>query len=62
MINFYGQPSTVILELGGKNPTWVDESTDMASTAKRLMYGKVGLNTFRIRFCQFANGGGEITY
>lgn len=31
----------VILELGGKNPTWVDESTDMASTAKRLMYGKV---------------------
>ena len=30
----------VSLELGGKSPTWVDESADMAIAAKRIMWGK----------------------
>ena len=30
----------VILELGGKNPTWIDESANFSMVAHRLMFGK----------------------
>jgi len=30
----------VILELGGKNPCWIDKTCDMKNAARRLMYGK----------------------
>ena len=30
----------VVLELGGKNPVWVDDSADLETAAKRIMWGK----------------------
>lgn len=32
------------LELGGKNPVFVDESADLLSAAKRVLYGKFNIN------------------
>ena len=34
------QLSPVVLELGGKNPCLVDEDTDLATTARRIAWGK----------------------
>ena len=43
----------VILELGGKNPVWVDPSADLNRTARSLMWSKT-TNTgmyYHFEFC-----------
>ena len=30
----------VVLELGGKNPVWIDETADIATAAKRILWGR----------------------